>query len=41
MSKMHANAINAKFTIVSPKYSIRPLARAIILIFVGILDKYK
>ena len=41
MSKIHTNAINARFIIVSPKYFIRPLAKAIILIFACFLDKYK
>ena len=38
---MHKNGIKARFIGASPKFSIRPLARTMILIFVGFLDKYK
>ena len=41
MSKMHKNPIKARFIIVSPKSSIKPLARTITSIFVCFLDKHK
>ena len=38
---MHKNPIKARFIIVSPKSSIKPLARTITSIFVCFLDKHK
>ena len=41
MPKIHKNPIKARFIIVSPKSSIKPLARTITSIFVCFLDKHK
>ena len=38
---MHKNGIKARFIGASPKFSITPLARTMILVLVGFLDKYK